>query len=135
MEIANAVRKATPDDLPQLSAALSKAFFDDPLMAWAIPDVDRRQRLLPEFLRPVHQGVAAGPPAAALDPGPGGAVLRSASISPAVLIDAQPVGARIATVVIADSTPPHGRHAHCGPWPIRPASCPTRHFLAAARAA
>jgi ribosomal protein S18 acetylase RimI-like enzyme len=49
MEVADTVRKATPDDLPQLSAALSKAFLDDPLMAWAIPDQDRRQRLLPEF--------------------------------------------------------------------------------------
>jgi GNAT superfamily N-acetyltransferase len=49
MEVADTVRKATPSDLPQLSTALSKAFFDDPLVAWAIPDVDRRQRLLPEF--------------------------------------------------------------------------------------
>jgi hypothetical protein len=30
MEVADTVRKATPDDLSQLSAALSKAFFDDP---------------------------------------------------------------------------------------------------------
>jgi hypothetical protein len=49
MEVADTVRKATPSDVPQLSTALSKAFFDDPLVAWAIPDVDRRQRLLPEF--------------------------------------------------------------------------------------
>jgi hypothetical protein len=49
MEVADTVRKATPDDLPQLSAALSRAFFDDPLMSWAIPDQDRRQRLEPEF--------------------------------------------------------------------------------------
>jgi hypothetical protein len=33
MEVADTVRKATPDDLPQLSAALSRAFFDDPLMS------------------------------------------------------------------------------------------------------
>jgi hypothetical protein len=49
MGVADTVRKATPDDLPQLSAALSKAFFDDPLMVWAIPDQDRRQRLVPKF--------------------------------------------------------------------------------------
>jgi hypothetical protein len=30
MEVADPVRKATPDDLPQLSTALSKAFFNDP---------------------------------------------------------------------------------------------------------
>ena len=30
MEVADQVRKATPDDLPQLSTALSRAFFDDP---------------------------------------------------------------------------------------------------------
>jgi hypothetical protein len=49
MEVADTVRKATPDDLPQISAALSRAFFDDPLMAWAIPDQERRRRLMPEF--------------------------------------------------------------------------------------
>jgi hypothetical protein len=31
MEVADQGRKATPDDLPQLSGALSQAFFDDPL--------------------------------------------------------------------------------------------------------
>lgn len=49
MEVADKVRKAAPDDLPQISTALSRAFFDDPLFAWALPDADRRQRLLPEF--------------------------------------------------------------------------------------
>jgi hypothetical protein len=49
MEVADKVRKAAPDDLPQISTALSRAFFDDPLFAWALPDDQRRQRLLPEF--------------------------------------------------------------------------------------
>ena len=37
MEVADTVRKAPPDDLPQLSAALSKAFFDDSLTACRSP--------------------------------------------------------------------------------------------------
>ena len=38
MEVADTVRKATPDDHPELSAAvLSKAFFDDPLTACRSP--------------------------------------------------------------------------------------------------
>lgn len=41
-------------------------------------------------------------------------VLRSASISPAVLIDAQPVGAVIATLVIPAFAPPSGRHPRLG---------------------
>jgi ribosomal protein S18 acetylase RimI-like enzyme len=49
MAAADKVRKAAPDDLPEISIALSRAFFDDPLFAWALPDEDRRQRLLPEF--------------------------------------------------------------------------------------
>jgi len=49
MAVADKVRKATPDDLPEISSALSTAFFDDPLTSWALPDDDRRQRLLPEF--------------------------------------------------------------------------------------
>ena len=43
------IRKAVPEDLPQISSALTRAFFDDPLFAWSLSDEDRRQRLLPEF--------------------------------------------------------------------------------------
>jgi hypothetical protein len=49
MAITDKVRKVVPDDLPKISSALTKAFFDDPLTSRAIPDDDRRQRLLPEF--------------------------------------------------------------------------------------
>jgi GNAT superfamily N-acetyltransferase len=49
MATADQVRKAAPQDLPQISTALTRAFFADPLFAWALPDEDRRQRLLPEF--------------------------------------------------------------------------------------
>jgi hypothetical protein len=48
MQVADRVRKAIPDDLPQLSTALSRAFFDDPCWV-ALPDDQRRRRLLPEF--------------------------------------------------------------------------------------
>ena len=37
MEVADKVRKATPDDLPEISTALSRAFYSDPLFAWALP--------------------------------------------------------------------------------------------------
>ena len=33
MEVADKVRKAAPDDLPQISTALSRAFLTDPLFA------------------------------------------------------------------------------------------------------
>jgi hypothetical protein len=49
MEVTDQVRKAVPDDLPEVSTALSRAFYADPLFGWGIPDDDRRQRLLPEF--------------------------------------------------------------------------------------
>jgi hypothetical protein len=39
MEVADQVRKATPDHLPQLSSALSQAFFDDP-RPWRVATVD-----------------------------------------------------------------------------------------------
>ena len=38
MEVADTVRRATPDDLPQLSSALSQAFFDD-LRPWWVATV------------------------------------------------------------------------------------------------
>jgi GNAT superfamily N-acetyltransferase len=62
MEVADTVRKATPDHLPQLSIALSRAFFDDPLMAWAIPDPGPATAAGARVLRPVHQGVPAPRP-------------------------------------------------------------------------
>jgi GNAT superfamily N-acetyltransferase len=49
MEIADKVRKALSQDLPEIGSALGHAFFDDPLFAWAIPDDDRRQRFNLEF--------------------------------------------------------------------------------------
>ena len=49
MEVADQVRKALAQDLPELGSALSRAFFADPLFVWAIPDDDRRQRFVLEF--------------------------------------------------------------------------------------
>jgi GNAT superfamily N-acetyltransferase len=49
MAASDKIRKAVLEDLSEISTALSRAFFDDPLFAWALPDEDRRQRLLPEF--------------------------------------------------------------------------------------
>jgi ribosomal protein S18 acetylase RimI-like enzyme len=39
-----AVRKATPADFPALTAALARAFDDDPVMHWLFPGEDRRRR-------------------------------------------------------------------------------------------
>jgi hypothetical protein len=49
MATTDQVRNAAPPDVPGISTALSRAFFDDPVFAWGIPDEDRRQRVLPEF--------------------------------------------------------------------------------------
>ena len=49
MATTDQVRNAAPQDVPGISTALSRAFFDDPVFAWGIPDEDRRQRVLPEF--------------------------------------------------------------------------------------
>jgi ribosomal protein S18 acetylase RimI-like enzyme len=42
----SAVRAATPDDLAAVSAVLTAAFHDDPVMSWAFPDPDTRRRRL-----------------------------------------------------------------------------------------
>jgi hypothetical protein len=39
MEVTDQVGKATPDNRPQLSGALSQAFFDDP-RPWGVATVD-----------------------------------------------------------------------------------------------
>jgi GNAT superfamily N-acetyltransferase len=49
MDVANKVRRAVPEDVPGLGGALSRAFVNDPLFVWAIPDDDLRQRLTLEF--------------------------------------------------------------------------------------
>lgn len=38
------VRKATAADVPQVARTLARAFKDDPALAWATPDADRRER-------------------------------------------------------------------------------------------
>ena len=43
---AGAVRKARPDELPRLAAVLAKAFYDDPPVAWVVPDDARRLRIM-----------------------------------------------------------------------------------------
>jgi ribosomal protein S18 acetylase RimI-like enzyme len=48
-QIAIAVRKAVPADLPELAGVLGRAIYDDPVMRWAIPDDERRQVILPGF--------------------------------------------------------------------------------------
>lgn len=44
------IRKATPSDAPAINAALGRAFHDDPVFRWVVPDDDvRRQRLASVF--------------------------------------------------------------------------------------
>lgn len=45
------VRRAGPDDLPQLAAVLARAFDEDPLMRWYLPRAERRVGLLERFYR------------------------------------------------------------------------------------
>lgn len=48
-------RKATADDLPELSRALAAAFHQDPIFNWWIPDGERRREILPRFFRVVAE--------------------------------------------------------------------------------
>jgi GNAT superfamily N-acetyltransferase len=41
-----AVRKATAEDAPRLAQALSRAFYEDPVMQWVLPDDSQRLRQL-----------------------------------------------------------------------------------------
>jgi GNAT superfamily N-acetyltransferase len=52
------VRKAERSDVREMAAALARAFYDDPITAWLLPDLATRDRLLPSVfetqLRAVH---------------------------------------------------------------------------------
>jgi ribosomal protein S18 acetylase RimI-like enzyme len=41
------IRKATDADTPQLAESLARAFYDDPVIAWMVPDERRRTRTGP----------------------------------------------------------------------------------------
>jgi GNAT superfamily N-acetyltransferase len=43
------VRKGIAEDAIEISRTLSHAFFDDPIMRWAIPDDARRRQVLPDL--------------------------------------------------------------------------------------
>jgi ribosomal protein S18 acetylase RimI-like enzyme len=50
MSIGSPVRRATLADVPRLAQALSSAFQDDPVIAWVLPDEQRRRVVLPAFM-------------------------------------------------------------------------------------
>jgi GNAT superfamily N-acetyltransferase len=43
------IRKAVPGDISQIGVTLSRAFQDDPVIAWMIPDANRRRAMLPSM--------------------------------------------------------------------------------------
>jgi GNAT superfamily N-acetyltransferase len=43
------IRTASVHDLARVALALSRAFYDDPVFAWGLPDADRRREVLPGF--------------------------------------------------------------------------------------
>lgn len=44
------MRRAIRDDIPGLSRTLGRAFDDDPVMGWFLPDEERRRKRLPDFM-------------------------------------------------------------------------------------
>jgi len=55
---AKVVRKATADDVPRLAQALARAFYDDPVIQWLVPDdserMQRSERRFAFYLRRVY---------------------------------------------------------------------------------
>src|SRR2546423_1150501 len=44
-----AIRTASIHDLARVALPLSRAFYDDPVFVWGMPDADRRREVLPGF--------------------------------------------------------------------------------------
>lgn len=55
-------RPAQKADIPELSAILGRAFYDDPLMTWMLPDDDTRAARLPRMFATLarHHHLAGG---------------------------------------------------------------------------
>lgn len=71
-------RSAHKPDIGELAATLSRAFFDDPVMEWILPDADRRPRQLSRMFTAMtrHHHLAHGGVEVACDgPGIGAAAL------------------------------------------------------------
>ena len=49
--LTSTVYTARSDDVEQVSVTLSRAFFDDPVIAWIVPDPGRRRMVLPGMFR------------------------------------------------------------------------------------
>src|ERR1700675_4799553 len=45
-ELVHGIRKMTVDDCPKVAPAMARAFFDDPLQTWALPDPSTRLSIL-----------------------------------------------------------------------------------------
>lgn len=53
------VRKLAPQDVPAVARTLARAFHDDPLISWILPDDERRQRAMPRGFESMIHGVYA----------------------------------------------------------------------------
>lgn len=99
------VRKAASSEAPRIAAVLSRAFFDDPVMSWAVPDDRRRSRILPEFFE-VFTATFLRYEEVYLDEGHGGAALWAPPGQPAVDEEnADEFNGRMETIFGADA--PH----------------------------
>jgi hypothetical protein len=56
------IRTAAIYDVARITAALSRAFLDDPVFVWAIPESDRRREVLHGFATTGELAVPGGPP-------------------------------------------------------------------------
>src|SRR4051812_3125547 len=56
------IRKMTLDDCPEVARVQARAFFDDPLQVWALPDASTRLSILEQVFEPLsrHSSVPRG---------------------------------------------------------------------------
>jgi GNAT superfamily N-acetyltransferase len=97
------VQKAVADDLDQISVTLSRAFHDDPVMAFIIPDADRRRAILADMLRPFMAAFVRHDETLVTSDGVGAALWAPPGVPPVADHEAEQFGAELEQVLGIDA--------------------------------
>jgi GNAT superfamily N-acetyltransferase len=97
------VRKAVADDIDQISVTLSRAFHDDPVMAWIIPDADRRRAIGPSVFRVFTTAFVRHDETLVTSDGVGAALWAPPGVAPVADHEAERFGAELEQVLGIDA--------------------------------
>jgi GNAT superfamily N-acetyltransferase len=99
----DAIRVARADDVPVVGETLARAFHDDPVFSWMVPDPARRRRALPSLFAAFAEHFVTHEETYLADGNVGVAMWAPAGVTPIPAVDAEAFGNRVAEILGDDA--------------------------------